>query len=234
METLRTHDQLYLKEDRKNKPKEYFKFLAAQSSDFIQALPSPKILDIGCATGDFLYYLSQQFPDAKLHGVDVVPALLDRAKSEVPRANFFAGNLAKPETLPQEKFDAIFMSGVHTIFSDLTWLTSSLPLMRDHGRLYVFGPFNPEKLDVLVQVRPSSQTGPWEVGWNLFSKKTVSDFLQRHGWEFRFIDWESPIDFEKNPTDPLRSWTIRKENGGRLVVNGTQLVHHFSLLEIKR
>ena len=41
------------------------------------------------------------------------------------------------------------------------------------------------------------------------------------------------IEMEKHE-DPLRSWTEKMENGKFLVVNGSQLVHHFSLLEIMR
>ena len=54
---------------------------------------SPRILDIGCATGDFLYYLKGLYPDGEFTGIDVMPELLEQARSEVPSVKFSTGNI---------------------------------------------------------------------------------------------------------------------------------------------
>ena len=64
----RTHDKLYLNEDRKHDVKKSFKFILKKNKLDLNNL---KVLDIGCATGDFLHYLNSQFPNADLYGADI-------------------------------------------------------------------------------------------------------------------------------------------------------------------
>jgi SAM-dependent methyltransferase len=232
-ETTRTHDKLYLDENRKLHPKEYFKFIAKYARPFLSGLENPTLLDVGCATGDFLHYAGIEFPWASLIGMDVMGSLIDRAKEEVPKAEFYLGDIYQGLNLPDKKFDAIFMSGVHTIFEEFKpWVNNLVSLLSKQGRGYVFGLFNPFDLDIVVHVRRSGADGPAEMGWNTISKKSIQIYLQELGFNCRFMDWEINIDISAHPEDPLRSWTIRTQEGARLVVNGTQVLHQFSLLEI--
>jgi SAM-dependent methyltransferase len=232
IETVRTHDKLYLSEDRKHNPKEYFKFILKEMDlDFAK---SGSILDVGCATGDFLWFLKENLPDSKLVGVDVDEELIQRAKVEVPNAEFICANIAKDKL--KQKFDLIFMLGVHSIFDKIEeWLDPMVHLLRAHEKatIYVFGIFNPEDLDVLIRSRSSSSSGPWETGWNLISKKTVLDYCGKKNWKCSFKDFQIGIDIEKNESDPLRSYTLMMENDERMVVNGLQLVHKFSLMVLQ-
>lgn len=230
---IRDHDKLYLAEDRKHQPKESFKFLADCADSFLRSRPQPRILDVGCATGDLLYFLASRYPQARLGGMDVMPELIERARAEVPAATFVEGNIYTGEGVPAEVFDAVLMSGVHSIFDQHEpWLDQLLRLAGERGKVYIFGIFNPENLDVRIKVRASGTEGPWQSGWNLLSKETVSAYLRTRGRAFRFHDWEIPIDLAPNPEDPLRSWTVRLANGRRQIVNGLQLIHTFSVLEI--
>ena len=68
IKTARSHDKFYLKENRKLKPKEYFKFIV---NNLKFSLNNKSAIDIGCATGDFLYYLQTCYPKASLYGADV-------------------------------------------------------------------------------------------------------------------------------------------------------------------
>jgi trans-aconitate methyltransferase len=231
IETVRTHDKLYLFEDRKRTPKEYFKFILKEIN--LDAAKDGNILDIGCATGDFLWFLGEQLPNAKLVGLDIDNELIDRAKSEVPNADFVNANIIDAKL--NQKFDLIFMLGVNSIFDRVEdWLDPMERLLRDHEKaaIYVFGLFNPEDLDVLIRSRPSSSGGPWETGWNLFSKKTVRNYCANKGWQCSFKDFKLDVDIKKNESDPLRSYTMLMNDNNRLVVNGLQLVHRFSLLSI--
>ena len=230
----RTHDKLYLNEDRREQPKEYFKFIMENAKDYLDSLNKPKILDIGCATGDFLYYANQLYPEAIKYGMDVMDELLDRARLNVADANFIKGNIETGEYELNEKFDALFMSGVHGIFDEIEpVLLNVLKLLKDGGRAYVFGVFNPEPLDVIIRSRQSGEKGNWEKGWNLFSKKTVGEYLETMNAIHEFKEFKIGIEIEKNKGDCLRSWTINLENGEKMIVNGLQLVHPFYLLEIK-
>lgn len=232
----REHDKMYLQEDRKREPKEYFKFLLNHAREHLSQSSAPRILDIGCATGDLLYYIRSLHPEAALTGMDVMPALLDRARAEVPDCRFVQGSICERRDLPGEKFDAVFMCGVHSIFDSVRpWLENLVSLIEAGGRGYVFGIFNPEDVDVLVKVRPSqaAEDVPWESGWNCFSRKSVAGVLDALGvTSYRFLDWNIGIDIPRHEQDPLRSWTFRLEDGTRGVVNGTMILHHFMLLEI--
>ncbi len=227
----RTHDKFYLTENRKDNPKEYFKFIASIAGPFLQKR-SLKVIDIGCATGDFVYFLRKLYPDINLTGMDIDPELLERAKSEVDGVEFVQGDITK--TAVNKKYDVVFQNGVHSIFDDLTWLERLLDLLEDNGRLYVFGLFNPNDLDVLIKSRPSDSTGKWETGWNLFSKKTVLNFLEGRGLSGQYYDFEIGLNLPKRPDDPLRTWTEQLSDGKRIIINGLQLVNTLSLLEISK
>ena len=100
------------------------------------------------------------------------------------------------------------------------------------SRAYIFGSWNPYGLDVLVRIRKHGEE-KLELGWNQISKETVGAYLDSKGLKHKWHDFSLGIEIEKHD-DPLRSWTEKMENGKFLVVSGSQLVHHFSLLEIQR
>lgn len=233
MKAVRDHDKFYLKEDRKNTPKEYFKFIVKHTDDVLSSASS--MVDIGCATGDFLSYLSGLYPEAKLSGLDVMDELLEHARREVPGVTFENANIYTGEHLPKETYDVIFLNGVHSIFDDLKpWITNLLSLCSENGRVYVFGNFNPSDVDLLVKARYSTldESKPWQLGFNLWSKKTMELYLDEIGADYRFYDFEIGIDLGKHPDDPFRSWTFKAAEDKRMIVNGTQILRNLSLLEI--
>lgn len=68
-------------------------------------LDNCSILDIGCGTGDLLYFL----PDSvKYTGIDIYKPALRIAKEKYPRANFRYGNILN---IKLSKFDYVFCSG---------------------------------------------------------------------------------------------------------------------------
>jgi cyclopropane fatty-acyl-phospholipid synthase-like methyltransferase len=52
--SIADHNSFYATEDRKSKPKEYFKFIVSLAGPLM--IPGASVLDFGCATGEFLYY----------------------------------------------------------------------------------------------------------------------------------------------------------------------------------
>ncbi len=238
MKVIHSRDKFYLKENRKEQPKEYFKFILQQSKQYIETLqtPSLKILDVGCATGEFLYYFKSVYPQIQSTGLDIMPELLENAKRENPNSDFICGDISKKDTLPKSKFDIVYMLGVHSIFDDYEPVFDNFIdlIKNDGGRGYIFNFFNPEDLDVLVKVRESGDTGSWQAVYcNIISKTTIANYLKRKNLKHVFTDWEISIDLPKNQSDPLRAWTIRMDDGSRMIVNGIQMMQNFSLLEIQ-
>ena len=229
LKTKRTHDKFYLDEDRRNNPKEYFKFII----DNIQLdLNNLKIIDIGCATGDFLFYINSLFPKANIFAADIDKELLSEAKKNVPSIKeCFQLDISNLETF--EKFDAIFMLGVHSIFDDLKWINSiKLMLKNENSKAYIFGIFNPDKIDVIIRGRESNSNQDWETGWNVFSKESIRNAMDECGLKHKFIDFNLKIDIDKKNEDSFRSWTIPIQDKQKLVINGLCLVHYFSLCEV--
>ena len=64
---VRDHDSaVYTKEKRKQVTKENFKFILKQTEPYIRKFDKPEIVDVGCATGDFLYFLGKRYKKLNL------------------------------------------------------------------------------------------------------------------------------------------------------------------------
>jgi SAM-dependent methyltransferase len=226
--SIDNHNQFYLAENRREEPKEYFKFLLRLAGARL-AFGSPRVLDVGCATGDFLHYLHLLYPAVALTGLDVTSEFVAKAKYRVPTAEFLLGDIYSGANLPSAKFDLVFMSGVNYLFTQWEpWIRNIISLTR--GTAFVFGVFNPEELDVRATVqRPGHKSA---TPWNLISEKSVSSFLDRLNVTHQFVRWELPTAIPRSNDDPLRSWTVATSDGPFLVINGTQVVHRFAALEI--
>jgi ubiquinone/menaquinone biosynthesis C-methylase UbiE len=72
-----------------------------------------RILDVGCGLGDFAQWLAQHDIDVHYTGLDVTPAVIERAKRRLPQGRFFQGDILSVE-LPSAKFDYVFCSGIFT------------------------------------------------------------------------------------------------------------------------
>lgn len=230
---VRTHDYIYL-DEKMDQPKESFKFIVQYAENYLNSIEIPVVLDIGCAAGSFLDYFKKLYPNAIIDGLDIVPDLLEKARKKVQSAHFVQGDISGfISELGLKKYDAVFMSGVHSIFDDLEPVFDNIvSLLKSNGRAYVFGIFNPEPLDVIIRSRRSNTTDAWEKGWNLFSIDSVSHLLAAKNLKYHFKEFLISIDIKKHEDDPLRSWTVDLAGGKKIIQNGLQLVHPFYLLEI--
>lgn len=238
MQIQRTHDSLYLKEDRYEQVKDSFRFVAdlAQASGVL-ARPGAGAADFGCAAGEFLYYLRRLWPDVALTGYDLLPELLDKAGQRVPGVAFVQGSVLDPALAPASGADVTFLVGVHTIFDDFRPVFDNLiGWTRPGGRAYVFTFFNDDPIDVLVKYRhaDAAEDAPYESGWNIFSQRSVGRFLDGHPKvkAHTFHPFTIGVDLAKREDDPVRSWTFRDEGGRRLITNGLCLLQKQQALEI--
>jgi hypothetical protein len=224
-------DGFYLKEDHATNPKEYFKSAVSILKSRI-GQEDFSALDIGCAAGDFMRYLSVCFPRARLNGLDAFQPLLDEAQKRVPRAKFYCQDMNAPNAVA-EKFQVVTMLGTLSIFTTTQWVRNFSSLLTDDGFGLIFGMVNPYPYDVFVRLQRSS-SGKDEYGWNSWSASTLKTEFLADGWQTEVEYWEVPIDVPQREEDPLRSWTIKREDGGRLVTNGARMVHDFAFVKIFR
>ena len=80
-------------------PAQYLRFDSERLRPAIDLLariahPAPRtIYDLGCGTGSGTAMLRARYPDARIVGVDGSAAMLERARKEVPGAEFVAADL---------------------------------------------------------------------------------------------------------------------------------------------
>ena len=118
LKVQRTHDALYLDENRYDEPKELFKFIATNAFDQDEKYSGLSICDFGCAAGEFLYHLRNILPNASLKGVDIMSSLLEKATKCVPSAKFQKGSVLDSNIIAENQYDKCFLIGVHSIFDE--------------------------------------------------------------------------------------------------------------------
>ena len=230
METKRTHDQFYISEDRSKNPKEYFKFIH-EKIPF--SLEKKKIIDIGCAGGDFLYFLKTKYKNLDLTALDIDRELIKATLKKVPSIKKSYVDTITNQNLNIGRYDIIFMLGVHSIFDDLQWINNIKKIMKNKSSIaYIFGIFNSFNIDVIIKSRAAPDGEHWEKGWNNFSKKSISNKANKIGLDCEFKDFHINIDIPQNNDDALRSWTLNLENKEKVVINGLGLIHNFSLCKL--
>tara|TARA_B100000787_G_scaffold109277_1_gene81291 strand:- start:6219 stop:6929 length:711 start_codon:yes stop_codon:yes gene_type:complete len=234
MKTARTHDQLYLKENRYNEPKEMFKFIEKRA--FKKNTIDKKICDFGCAAGEFLFYLKKKKPKNEYKGIDIRRDLLNKAKQYIPEASFKRGSVLNKKISKKNFFDISFLVGVHPIFDDFEKCFSNLIYWtKPRGEIFICDMFNPDPVDVIIKYRLSKnyKKSTFENGWNIFSKSSVSSFLKKNKEvkSFNFEEFEMPFHI-KRQRDPVRSWTVNL-NKKKIMVNGLSIIQPQTLLKIK-
>ena len=208
------------------------------------------ILDIGSAAGDFLRYLefeNSNFTLKSFYGIDVMDSLLIEAEKRMPTANFKKWDVNMNGTKIKDafkmKFDLITMHGVHTIFDDLYWLENILYSLNKICYAIIYSFFNNYPYDVVTRVRKSGSTH-WEPGWNVHSKKSITDFCYENKFKAKFIDFNLNIEIPQNHDDYLRTWSVNlKEDESfentnsfdcqgsykqKIYTNATRIIHDFS------
>lgn len=232
-ESIYKRTNVYLN-DVKPEPKYLFVRVADRIEESARKNEALNILDVGGASGDFVHYLDERFPHASISCVDADPDLVALGSHKVPGVQFLCGDANNMPEIRELSMDVVTMIGVMTIFDDFRpSLSECLRISKPGGIVIVAGMFNEYPVDALVKWRYSGDSGAWHQGYNLFSKKTVSCFLQEHKdigcWTFeKFV---LPFDLEPQP-DPIRTWTETDSNGGRVFKNGLQMDINIQILEI--
>jgi SAM-dependent methyltransferase len=228
---------VYLKENRYERPKEIFKLLAALAGQSGLLKVGARVADIGCAAGEFLYFLEQTHPGPSYAGWDALPELIDKARRMVPRVEFTTGSVLDAALAPEASFDVVFLSGVMSLCDDFrVVLENALRWTRPGGHIYIFEVFNPHPVDVFLRFRRAGEAGEDGEGhWNVLSRQTVTAFLDGAVGRsaYRFIPFEMPFDIEPDASDPVRAWTW-SVGGRRLFTSGLSMLLNLEVLDICR
>ncbi len=84
---------------------------------------APRVLDLGCGLGSWIFQLLEFCPGATCVGVDMEPSFIERARAEAERrgleqqTDFRVGDVTKD--IPDERFDVILCTGLSEAFGGL-------------------------------------------------------------------------------------------------------------------
>jgi len=192
------------------------------------------VLDIGCATGNFINLIKENFPKAKGHGFDISKELILLAQNrKLNECDFVTADMLT--YAPSQNFDLIIASGVLSIFDDFREpLLKWLDWMKQDGSFYIFGNFNSRNIDTIISFR-NNQIGNsnWEGGLTSYSVETVNNFLTEEGYTAVFKRFNLKIDISEHE-DPIRTFTKITQDGERIVMTGANIITELYFLKIKR
>ena len=239
---IRKHDEFYANEDRSKNIKYSFECIIKLLKERRFDIDQIKLLDIGCASGDFLFAVRELcgIPAENLAGADLLDSLLISAREKLPEVLFFKRDISSDDFSMHLEYDVVTLIGVLQIFDEYeTAIDNCIDCCASGGTVVVSGPFNPYPVDMLTRYRRvdagEPQRQPLELGWNIFSKLGLENFLSTHSrvasYHFHDIEFPESVALEPRPDDWLRSWTMESAVGKKFV-NGNQIIQHHSILEI--
>tara|TARA_B100000902_G_scaffold396438_1_gene457440 strand:+ start:38 stop:751 length:714 start_codon:yes stop_codon:yes gene_type:complete len=231
----RLHDKLYLKENRYNKPKESFKeILKIIKKQKNLKNKNIEYLDVGCASGELIYFISKNLKNIRITGLDVMIDLLKKAKKYNPQSSFFQKNINSKKFIFKKKYDLITMTGVLSIFDNFeTSLNNLKKMMNTNSILIIHGHFNPYPYDVLVKYTEKGKRNILQSGWNIFSISSLKKYCKDKKLSISVVPFLIKKHLFQNKKDLIRTWTIKYKNRNYFT-NGLNLFLSKYFLIIKK
>lgn len=229
------NDPVYLGREQYGEPKEYFKRVINLIED-IHKKDKISLIDMGCASGGFIYFAKKALNIGDCVGVDISEDHLVQARKYVKDVDFVLGSLTVPEKTIGRQFDVCTCLGVLSIFDDIEEaLKILLSLVKKNGSLYIFDLINELPVDVIERHRNvlNNENADWETALNVRSmlsyKRTISKIA--NNTKLNWIDFKMPFPIPQT-NDPLRAWTIRTEYNEHQIMVGTGQLLNFKILHI--
>ena len=184
---------------------------------------SPRLFDMGCATGALLYHLKRALPRLELYGGDVYPDVVAKCRSNPALAGIAFEVADALSFAPEQRFDVVTANAVLSLFDDGDFaraLASIAGALKPGGLLVAFDPLSPYGHD--LEIRETSATHPAGMTWFFRAYETARYALRANG--FAHVDiqpFDIPIDLPRSddPAD-ITTHTVRDEDGSRLLFRG--------------
>ncbi|MBT5771987.1 MAG: class I SAM-dependent methyltransferase [Flavobacteriaceae bacterium] len=179
-----------------------------------------------------IYLLKENFINIDFTGIDISKDLINMAKKEIflDSVKFIQDDISTFSL--KENFDIVIMSGVLSIFDDFEKiLLNVLNHMKKESVGFIFGAFNKADIDVIIRYRNNYiESNEWESGWNLFSLKRITDFLESHSKGVEIIKFNLKQEIKKKK-NPVSSYTVKLQNDSNLIVTGGGVIRDFYLIK---
>ncbi len=228
------NDPVYLDDMVYKDPKEYFKSLFRLIKDRFKSKPC-SIIDIGCASGAFLYFIEKQINIVSATGIDISNDHLAMAKKTMPKFNFINDSVLNLSKIELPKYDICTFLGTMSIFDNIEPVLKNLvQIIKKKGVIYIIDCINDEPIDMVMRYRRSTvKSSGWESGFNIRSKNTYKDTLKKLDGKLKlnFYPFEMKFPIKKSK-DPMRAWTIVTRSNENQIVVGTGQMLNIKILEI--
>lgn len=210
---------IYFRENYFKKPKQIFKFVSEQT----KITDEDCILDIGCARGEFLYYLRKKKKlNSRMYGLDQDKDLIVYAKTKSPniKTTFYCKDFLKFKT--KKKFSKIFVLGVIECFDDLDNFVKKISKISNANALiFLFCKSNDNNIDVVSNYLNKVEKKNWQIT-SFWSHKTLLEKFKKYNFKFKSKkSFSLPFNLKKNK-DPIRSFTLKTEYG-KFFANGFEI-----------
>ncbi len=145
------------------------------------------IFDFGCGTGLLCKFISDNFPNAKIEGIDISSQMIEKAKINCPNCNFYVGDITST-SLPN--YDVIVSKDVFNHIDDIHQTISRLNDLLNSNGLFIIA--NRErKPKVKDEIVNTLETMGYEISTKYHSFKptkseidsfieTLSNFKEEH------------------------------------------------------
>ena len=102
-----------------------------------------KILDIGCANGELIYFLKKNLnKNFEFYGFDIRSNLLKKAQKKLPDVHFKKIDISK-KIKTKDKFDIIICAGVICIFDQLNNFFENIKMLsKSKNIIFIFDKLN--------------------------------------------------------------------------------------------
>ncbi len=180
------------------------------------------VLDLGCASGDFLHYLPENIMGL---GIDQSAELIGKANLTRSKANlnFKLMEIKDIDKFSLEQFDAITCHG--TLVTIKNCKDTLLQMIRLRPKLVIINDFfNPFDLDIECGYKRSLKNADnFNYAYNIRSIKTISNMLSSLCVKrFEFIEYDMSTTLKKND-DPLRNYHAMVDDK-KVLINGLGLI----------
>ena len=100
------------------------------------ALEGSSLLDVGCGCGDLLSALGERGIPVDYSGVDILPGMIEKARSLHNSGGFFCGDIFASPPLLSERFDVVFVSGIFNLNlgNNAAFFDRALPVLHGYAK----------------------------------------------------------------------------------------------------
>lgn len=184
----------------------------------------PRLLDVGCSTGNLLLHLKHAFPALELVGADMAGSILDECRRNPDLEGVRFEELDLLELGVEAAFDVVIVNAVLYLLAleELTRALASVSrALVPGGSFLAFDFFHPFEQDLTVVEK--SETHPEGLVLHLRPYSELEAVLDREGFEgLAFRPFAIPVDLPApSRSADMTSYTQRTDSGERLLFRGT-------------